>query len=229
MAMDLYDTNLDKWLQEPKNRLDESSKAEIIKRLINALSYLHSKSWCHMDLNPVNILLRMTFAGVELAIADFGLTTLYSSQPIALDGDREGKAPYNLAPDEHISDKIDIWSLGLIVFYIITSRDNFKGLEDTENIMNLFHTDTLLKFQPIVQQCLQHNHEERVSAADLESEYFDEKRDTQNIPLENHSSSSSAEDSSTYLSCKQRISTDTLSSNFYQSFTDKISLEHDSR
>ncbi|XP_067934154.1 eukaryotic translation initiation factor 2-alpha kinase 1-like [Watersipora subatra] len=92
MVMDLYDTDLAQYACSLKNE----TKVEIIKDLIKAIDYLHSKHYCHLDLKPSNILLQTSNNEVKVAVADFGLCTRFRPEAIPREPGA-GTWPYNTA------------------------------------------------------------------------------------------------------------------------------------
>ena len=173
MVMDLYETDLDKHVCN----LNDENKAEIIKGLIYALSYFHDRMYCHSDLKPKNILLKDCDSEIKMAITDFGLCTLYESEPI-LRVHIGGTHPYNSVQDKYYSDKLDIWAFGLIVYYIIASgpdpRDFDRLLRATKeagtgelDVAQHLDSNALPEYQPIISQCLKRTSSERASVNDI--------------------------------------------------------------
>ena len=54
-------------------RISESVTRFYAKQLLSALSHMHSRGVCHLDLKPANILIDWSFG---LKVADFGLSSL---------------------------------------------------------------------------------------------------------------------------------------------------------
>ncbi|ELA41206.1 CMGC/CDK/CDK5 protein kinase [Vittaforma corneae ATCC 50505] len=99
----------------------------LIKQLINGVHYLHSHSIIHRDLKPSNILVAKD--GV-LKIADFGLARAispmdfsYSSEVVTL----WYRAPELLMGTPNYLYEIDIWSLGCIIYEMITLKPLLPG------------------------------------------------------------------------------------------------------
>ena len=122
MIMERYDHNLKDWIDETED-ISSQTKEHVIEKLVEGLHYLHStKKHCHADLKPENILVRADHLDtVNVAVTDFGLSICYESPVKLSDSYRPGTAPYNGAPDECLTHKFDMWSLGLLVYYILKS------------------------------------------------------------------------------------------------------------
>ena len=104
-----------------------------MKSLFLAVNHLHSKGIAHRDLKPENI---MYGTDDRVKIIDFGLSKLTMTQ----DG---GKAklgsvvgtPYYLAPEVlqgDYSKECDCWSLGVIMYVILSGYLPFHGSNQAE-------------------------------------------------------------------------------------------------
>ena len=72
-----------------KNKSLES-KTELIKKIINAFKYLHSKELLHRDISPMNILLKKYDNGYIAKVTDFGLVKVKESELTSLSSERKG-------------------------------------------------------------------------------------------------------------------------------------------
>ena len=212
--MDLYDTDLTKWLN--KHPHAPNTKEDIIRQLTTALVYIHDKKgYCHLDLSPSNILIKLE-GGVNAAISDFGLSQLYKKSAILQTSEtRPGKAPYNMAPDTHLTDKYDMWSFGLIVYKILSTGRitesevinlNTKAREDhsllVDFVLHNLRDPSMLRLRLIVLECLKAT-EERISASQLLDNYFNSDDVTNSI-----SSSSSDDTVISFISVSSRKSSE---------------------
>jgi len=110
-------------------KFNEVEAAEIVKTIISAISYCHSKNIVHRDLKPENMLFR-TSAKKDLVIIDFG-----DAKAIDENADYEdfvGTAFY-LAPEcirkrkGWELKKSDMWTIGVITYVLLTGRPPFWG------------------------------------------------------------------------------------------------------
>lgn len=99
----------------------------LTNQLVNGLKYLHSRNIIHRDLKPTNILVSRDGT---LKIADFGLARVispmdlsYSSEVVTL----WYRAPELLLGSLNYLYEIDIWSLGCIIYEMVTLKPLLPG------------------------------------------------------------------------------------------------------
>lgn len=115
---------------------NEKKASLIIDQLLSAVKYLHSKNIVHRDLKPENILLENKNADQPIIkLIDFGSSNYCTdSQRLTL----KVGAPYYIAPEVikgSYNNKCDIWSVGVILFILLSGVPPFDGENDVE-IMN---------------------------------------------------------------------------------------------
>ena len=112
-------------------------EAALVKRIslfikvCEAISYVHSRKIIHCDLKPENIMLGEYG---EVYVVDWGIARQFDP-PAASDGKIMGTprytSPENLA-GLHCDNRSDIYSLGVILFEIVTLTPAFSGQSTTE-------------------------------------------------------------------------------------------------
>lgn len=110
-----------------KGIYDEYSISLLLKKILEALEYMHSKKIIHRDIKPENLLLRSRQTDHDIVIADFGLAAEYSD-PSKVKIKRCGTpgfiAPEILNPkgdeDKNIpfTEKSDIFGVGIILYIL---------------------------------------------------------------------------------------------------------------
>lgn len=107
----------------------EPQTAAILKQVLLAINYMHQKNITHRDLKPENILLESADKDrLDIKISDFGFSCFFDP--------KEGLnlvlgSPLYMAPEiiggQKYNEKVDIWSIGVISFMLLTGRNPFPG------------------------------------------------------------------------------------------------------
>ena len=97
------------------------------QQAVEAVAYIHSRGILHCDLRPGNLLVDETCEGsLELRLCDFGGSVCESLQ---LNGKALPSIPfYDPALGFDASAILDIFSLGSVIYTILTSRWPFRDL-----------------------------------------------------------------------------------------------------
>lgn len=119
---------------QPQNLLPVKKVVEVVFKCAKALDYAHRKGIVHRDIKPSNIL--MTADG-DVRIVDFGIAHNPVSEHTPMAG-MVGSPSY-MAPEqvreEAISNKTDIYALGVLLYELLTGKRPFYG----ENLSRLVH------------------------------------------------------------------------------------------
>lgn len=116
-----------------QKRLNMFQIVKLIKQIASALTYLHTLNIVHRDIKPENILLDQTGNAM---LVDFGITVdLNSLEHVPR---REGSPDY-FAPEQLVEQIIspqgDIYSLGIMLYELLTSRRPFRATSISDLIM----------------------------------------------------------------------------------------------
>ena len=115
------------------HRFSEEDSAVIIKSVLQAITYCHSRGIIHRDLKPENILIPSGNNKIDytlLKIIDFGASVLKKD-----DGKISFRfgTPYYIAPEvlqESYNEKCDVWSIGVILYLLLIGQAPFDGEDD---------------------------------------------------------------------------------------------------
>ncbi|HMJ06419.1 MAG TPA: protein kinase, partial [Chthoniobacterales bacterium] len=119
-------------LQDQKRALRDRPRegVRLMAKIARAVGYAHDRGLLHRDLKPGNIVLD---AGGEPFITDFGLakwleTTTDLTRTLAIFGTPGYIAPEQAhGPAAHLAPAADIYSLGALLFDLLTGRPAFQG------------------------------------------------------------------------------------------------------
>lgn len=103
------------------DKLDEPTAALVFQQIVSAIAYCHSFGVAHRDLKPENVLI-VNFPTVK--VADFGLCGFISDQHLmrTFCGSPCYCAPECLCRIQYDGTKSDIWSLGVILFAMVSGE-----------------------------------------------------------------------------------------------------------
>lgn len=115
--------SLDHYLRRYSISFDQ--KLSIIIKITQALEYLHSRSVCHFDIKPHNILLTDT---LEPKLCDFGLSEYINQYKKK----RPGFTLIYSSPEQITGNmptfKSDIWSLGMTIYHALVGKQPYDYL-----------------------------------------------------------------------------------------------------
>ena len=119
----------------------EADAAKIMKQILNAVNYLHSKGIVHRDLKPENIMLtskiKSTKSKYEIKLIDFGTATNYEPHKKMT---KFIGTSYYLAPEvlkESYDEKCDVWSCGVIMYILLSGYPSFNGNSNVDIYHNI--------------------------------------------------------------------------------------------
>ncbi|CAN4103177.1 unnamed protein product [Withania somnifera] len=150
-------------------------REKIISDVAKGLAYLHedcNNKIIHLDIKPQNILLDHNFNAKGL---DFGLSKLVGKDESKIVTTIRGIPGY-LAPEwlnSAITEKVDVYSFGIVILEIICGRKNLDRLQDENNMHLLCLFKRKAKETPFLEMaaemmkiaawCLQSDHTKRPS------------------------------------------------------------------
>ncbi|KAF7055995.1 hypothetical protein CFC21_063458 [Triticum aestivum] len=112
----------------PRNRLPEATARDFTRQLAEGLKVLRGERIVHRDLKPQNLLLSADGDAITLKIGDFGFARSLMHENLAA---TFCGSPYYMAPEIWRGDKYDakadLWSVGVILFQLVTGELPFLG------------------------------------------------------------------------------------------------------
>jgi len=171
-------TVLDK--QGPLNPADA---AKHVRQACEAIEEAHSLGIYHRDLKPANLFLAQGASGrVIVKVLDFGIAKMMrpSDDKKALQNSLTGAnilmgtipymSPEQLKSSKDIDGRTDIWSLGVVLYELVTGELPFQGRDLYEVQQAIRHEACLMPSMPsalksVIERCLEKNREDRYQSA----------------------------------------------------------------
>lgn len=138
-------------LVEARGKLQAPEALSIALDTANALAPLHSRGIVHRDIKPDNIYLHTNSSGVrQIKLLDFGVALAAKKRvQLTLPGTTMGSLHY-MSPEQlkdchAVTPASDVWSLGVVLFQLLSGELPFRGVSEaeyttqvlTQNAMNL--------------------------------------------------------------------------------------------
>jgi serine/threonine protein kinase len=175
--------------------LDLWHVADLVGQIADALDYAHEHGIVHRDVKPTNVLL---YRDNYVLLADFGLAkALDGTQQITATGVVLGTPAY-MSPEqargEHVDQRSDVYSLGVILFELLTGQLPFEADTPLDMLMRLvsdpvpfpreINPSIPVPLEMVLMKALAKLPEERYqSAGELAQAFRDAIRDAKTIEL----------------------------------------------
>lgn len=172
----------------------ESHAAIIMQQILSAVCYMHSKGIVHRDLKPENIMLESRNNGnLSIKIIDFGTSNYCNGEKkLSL----KVGTPYYIAPEVlkgMYTDKCDIWSIGVIMYILLSGSPPFYGYDDRSILRKVKegkYNLNIPEFENISQEAkdliskmLTYNPDERITAKEALKHPWFQKFTRGSLPL----------------------------------------------
>lgn len=142
IVMELVDGRpLSDFIKE-KGHLDYKTTIDIAKQMASALSIAHKHQIIHRDVKPHNIMI--TSDGVA-KLTDFGIARAVSNATMVADTSKIIGSVHYFSPEQargaYVDERSDIYSLGIVMFEMLTGRVPFDGETPVEVALKHINED----------------------------------------------------------------------------------------
>ncbi|KAH8113087.1 kinase-like domain-containing protein [Phellopilus nigrolimitatus] len=137
--------------QAKKKRFTEAEVVKLLRSLLSATEYLHQDKIVHRDLKPENIVYRTREETSDIVLVDFGIADRIEGRGF----NKTVGSPKNIAPEIlraarfpglRYKEKVDMWSIGVISYFLLSGQYPFKGANMLETFTQIKEAE--LEFKP---------------------------------------------------------------------------------
>jgi serine/threonine protein kinase len=165
---------LGQYFKKKKFNFSERQATNIMSQIASGVKYLQQYGIVHRDLKPDNIMITQQNDFGAIKIMDFGLSKILSPNEKMVDG--YGTLSY-VAPEVLLrtpyNKEVDIWSMGVILFYMLSGKLPFRGRKEQEVAEKIVYSD--LEFdeddweirsqsvQDLITRCMEKDAQKRIT------------------------------------------------------------------
>ena len=138
IIMEYCEFTLEQYIQRRQNPFSVSEIKYLLNQLNNAFKIMNEKKIIHRDLKPSNILISLKqIDKCLIKITDYGSSNFQDD----MTGETTDHTPLYSSPEllngEIINSKIDIWSLGIIIYYLLNKEHPYTGKTEVLILNNI--------------------------------------------------------------------------------------------
>jgi tRNA A-37 threonylcarbamoyl transferase component Bud32 len=119
--------------------------ADLVCQACRGLAVVHRARIVHRDLKPENLFVTDAGDGSDrLKVLDFGIAKLDRPEWTSLTGEAVIGTPYYMSPERlsasrHVDGRADVWSLGVVLYQLLSGRRPFEGGTDAEIVTGILN------------------------------------------------------------------------------------------
>lgn len=155
--MEYCDYTLKQYFEKKGNNINENDRKDIALQFLNAIKILHNDGLLHRDISYNNILVKQyDYNKITIKISDFGLIKDKNLDLTSVGTSIKGTIiDDTLGAFKDYSLKNEIYSIGIMLFYIFTGKQNLENYNSNEK-----------KLVNIINKCIDRNHSNRYDSID---------------------------------------------------------------
>lgn len=176
MAMEWANSgDLKELLEQRQQPLSAQEIHDIFLPMTEAIGFAHQQGIVHRDIKPGNVLLHFDGHRFHPKFTDFGIAKVLSDPGVTVTGAKLG-TPYYMPPEQwkdskRVNHRADIYSLGVILYRMLTGRLPFEGDYQSVIIKLLDETPAYPKDIPaplagLLLRCLEKDPDKRYQSCD---------------------------------------------------------------
>lgn len=180
MVMEYLDgSDLRHWLKQ-RGALSVEQAVDFVMQASEAIAEAHSLGIIHRDLKPANLFcIRRPDGQLSIKVLDFGVSKMTTpgadghdmTSTTAVVGTPSYMSPEQLQSSRGVDVRTDIWSLGVILFELLTQRLPFESKYSTELVIKIaveappfatsLRSDVPIALSQIIARCLDKDRDRR--------------------------------------------------------------------
>ena len=124
------------YVKEERTRFKVLEAKVVFKQILEGFQFLYDNKICYLDIKTDNIMIDKKFKPI---IIDFGFAEQFKDEPIFIDGKgtREYICPEMWESKKYNGIKSDIFSLGVVLFKLVTGKFGFESAKEDDKSYEL--------------------------------------------------------------------------------------------
>ncbi|KAA6400880.1 MAG: putative SNF1A/AMP-activated protein kinase [Streblomastix strix] len=121
--------SVDSIVKDKTKNLSSGTCRALSKQILEGMRLVHAAGLIHRDIKAENIMMHSSSGSIKVKIADFGLAKVISEAQLAV---TDLGTPFNMAPELLLgtspgNNKVDMWSVGVVLFQLATHEYPIKA------------------------------------------------------------------------------------------------------
>lgn len=120
-----------------RHEYSEQMVSCVITQLLDALQYLHWRGFCHLNIQPDNVVMA-SVRSIQVKLIDFGAAKRVTKlgAKVAPSGTLDFQSP-EIINEEPVFPQTDIWSVGVLAYLLLSGCSPFEGSDEHDTKQNI--------------------------------------------------------------------------------------------